>query len=72
MTKRIPRDVRGAQRRGWHVIELDAEKRMDVSYLSLLFWTDRHAKGRVVSSYSPTKFAFEKEEDASWFVLKWR
>lgn len=72
MKKRIPRDVRGAKRQGWHVIEIDDWHRMDVSYLGLLFWTDRHAKGKVVSSYSPTKFAFEKEEDASWFTLKWR
>lgn len=67
--KNNPRSVRGAVRRKWTIVEV--KHRDDVSYLGLQIWTDRNAKGRYVSSFSPTKFAFEREEDASWFTLKW-
>jgi hypothetical protein len=67
--KNNPRSVRSAVRRKWKVVEV--KHRDDVSYLGLQIWTDRNAKGRYVSSFSPTKFAFEREEDASWFALKW-
>ena len=71
MRKNKPRSVRGALRRGWTVIEVKDYAGKNVSYLGLQIWTDRNAKGRYVSSFSPTKFAFEREEDASWFALKW-
>ena len=67
--KNNPRSVRSAVRRKWKVVEV--KHRDDVSYLCLQIWTDRNVKGKYVSSFSPTKFAFEREEDASWFTLRW-
>jgi len=71
MKNNKPRDIRGAVRRGWTVIEVKNHAKKNVSYLGLQIWTDRNAKGRYVSRFSPTKFAFELEKDASWFALKW-
>ena len=69
--KRKPRDIRSAKRQGWTVVEPKNYAGKNVSYLGLMIWTDRNAKGRYVSSFSPTRFAFENEGDASWFALKW-
>lgn len=72
-TTRKPRDIRSAKRQGWTVVEPQGtlyEKGV-VSYLGLMIWTDRNAKGRYVSSFQPTRFAFESERDASWFLLRW-
>ena len=69
MRKRNPRSVRGARRRGWTVIEPKPTE--DASYLGLQIWTDRNDKGKYVSSFMPTKFAFELERDANWFALRW-
>lgn len=68
-----PRSVRGAGRRGWHVVKIDPEKRMasNTSWLGLLVWADKNMKGPYVSSFETNKFAFEKTEDASWFTMKW-
>ena len=68
-----PRDVRGAKRQGWIVVEPQGSlyEKGVVSYLGLMIWTDRNAKGRYISSFQPTRFAFETERDASWFALKW-
>lgn len=69
MRKNNPRTVRGAQRRGWTVIE--PKPTQDASYLGLRVWADRNVKGKYVSSFMPTKFAFELEQDATWFALCW-
>ena len=71
--KRKPRDIRSAKRRGWTVVKpiYNPTKEGNPSYLGLQIWTDRNAKGKWVSSFSPTKFAFELERDASWFLLRW-
>jgi hypothetical protein len=73
MKRRWPRSVRGAVRRGWTVITPDYDPTRDgnPSYLGLQIWTDRNANGHWVSSFSPTKFAFELEKDAVWFALRW-
>lgn len=71
MKRRYPRSVRGAKRRGWTMIEPKNYADKNVSYLGLQIWTDRNAKGKYVSSFEPTKFAFELDRDASWFALKW-
>jgi hypothetical protein len=69
-----PRSVRGAVRRGWHLVDLTgvslAEK-FNVSYLGLQIWSDRNMAGRYVSSFNPTKFAFEDPSDALIFKLKY-
>lgn len=71
MRKNKPRNLRSAARRNWTIV--DIEHRDDVSYLGLQIWTDRHVKGRYISSFYPwpCKFAFELEQDASMFALKW-
>ena len=69
MRRNNPRSVRGARRRGWIVIE--PKPTQDASYLGLQIWTDRNVKGKYVSSFMPTKFAFELERDANWFALRW-
>jgi len=68
---RSPRDIRSAVRRGWRVIEVKNHMDMNVSYLGLQIWTDRNTRGRYISSFMPTRFAFELEKDAAWFALKW-
>lgn len=71
MKNRKPRDIRSAVRRGWNVVEVSNLGIKGVSYLGLQIWTDRNAKGKYVSSFMPTKFAFENDGDAAWFALKW-
>lgn len=71
MKRRYPRSVRGAKRRGWTVVEPKNYADKGASYLGLMIWTDRNAKGKYVSSFEPTRFAFENEGDAAWFALKW-
>lgn len=71
MKNRKPRDIRSAVRRGWTVIDVKNHIDKNVSYLGLQVWTDRNAKGRYISRFMPTKFAFENESDAAWFALKW-
>lgn len=67
--RKDPRSVRGAEKRGWKIVEV--KHRNDVSYLGLIIWTDRSAKGKYISSFSPTRFAFELDGDAAWFALRW-
>lgn len=75
--KTNPRTVRGAERRGWHVVELPREVWIDrgtgnqTSWLGLQIWTDRNSDGYWVSSFGIRKFAFEKVEDASKFLFQW-
>lgn len=71
MRKNKPKSVRGALRRGWTVIEVNDYAGKNVSYLGLQIWTDRNVKGKYVSSFMPTQFAFELEKDANWFALRW-
>ena len=71
MKQRRPRDIRSAVRRGWTLIEVKNHMDMNVSYLGLQIWTDRNSRGRYISRFMPTKFAFELEKDAAWFALKW-
>jgi hypothetical protein len=71
MRKNKPKSVRGALRRGWTVIEVKDYAGKNVSYLGLQIWTDRNVKGKYVSSFMPTQFAFELEKDANWFALRW-
>jgi hypothetical protein len=69
MKRKYPRSVRAAKRRGWAVVE--PTKFNNVSYLGLMIWTDRNTTGKYVSSFEPTRFAFEQIADAAYFTLKW-
>jgi len=73
MRRKFPRNVRSAKRRGWFVVEptYDPTKQGNPSYLGLQIWTDVNSKGKYVSSFDPTRFAFESIDDAAFFSLKW-
>jgi hypothetical protein len=71
--KTKPRNIRSAIRRGWHLVDLSEAnyaQRANTSYLGLQIWADRNKTGRYVSSFMPTKFAFEQAEDALMFKLR--
>ena len=68
-----PRSVRGASRRGWRVVDVSKNyvEKYNRSYVGIQIWTDRNAKGYYVSSFLPhPRFAFEREEDAVLFTLR--
>ena len=69
--KTNPRSVRGARKRGWRIVEAKNYATKNVSWLGLHIWSDRMLTGNFVSSYANHEFAFEREEDASHFVMKW-
>lgn len=68
-----PRSVRGAAKRGWHVVTLPRNtlEKHNVSWLGLDIWASRQAQSYYVKSYQNRQFAFEREADASWFTMKW-
>ena len=67
-----PRTVRGARKRGWHVVQVDLGKLQDrASWLGLSIWCERAMNGYWVNSFSLREFAFEKGADATAFQLKW-
>jgi hypothetical protein len=65
-----PRSIRGACRRGWHVVEIDLRKR-DVKWMELCIWAERGLGGYWVASHWLRQFAFESGADAVAFKLKW-
>jgi hypothetical protein len=72
--KSNPRTVRGARRRGWHVVDVpdDAFKKINQSFLGLMMEADRQCKGYYVTQWQPqAKFAFENIDDAAYFTLRW-
>ena len=71
MKRNNPRSVRGAERRGWRVLEVKDYAKKNVSWLGLCIWSDRHMKGHYVQNFQSHKFAFERDEDASHFLMKW-
>lgn len=66
-----PRTVRGAKKRGWHVISPKPSYVEKTSWLGLNIWCDRGTAGYWVSSFGLREFAFEKGSDAMAFQLKW-
>jgi hypothetical protein len=66
-----PRTVRSAKRQGWRVVTAKNYSDKNVSWVGLMIWSDRMLKGNYVQSYSNHEFAFEREEDASHFLMKW-
>ena len=69
----LPRTVRGAVKKGWHVVTLPRNtlEKHNVSWLGLDIWAVKQSQGWHVSSFANRQFAFEKLEDASWFTMKW-
>lgn len=73
MKRKYPRSVRGAKRQGWYVLTIErvSYDKHNISYLGLQIWAERNTKGKYISSFDKSQFAFELERDASWFALKW-
>jgi hypothetical protein len=67
-----PRTVRGATRKGWHVVEVprDFGEKHKLSWLGVGMWASRHTRGYFVDSFATRQFAFELEEDASRFIFQ--
>ena len=74
-----PRTIRGAEKRGWHVVHVPVGKRFyspdsgtQLSWLGLEFWTNKNCKGEWVNEYFPNRqYAFKEAEDASKFIFQW-
>lgn len=66
-----PRTVRGAKKRGWHIVQVDLKKLSDVSWVGLCIWCERALGGYWVNSFHYRQFAFESGADATAFKLKW-
>ena len=71
--KNLPRSVRGAERRGYYIVDVPKEtgQQLNVSWLSLCVWTDTYACDHFLNNYMLRQFAFASERDASMFTLKW-
>ena len=69
-----PRTVRGAKKRGWHVVKCGSRAvrngEVVASWLGLNIWADCNC-GYFVSSFALGTFAFENASDAMIFQLKW-
>jgi hypothetical protein len=68
-----PRTVRGARKKGWHVVAVprDILDKHNTSWLGLEMWTAHKTRGNFVTSFMNREFAFEDTADASWFTMKW-
>lgn len=73
-----PRTIRGASKRGWHIVELKSPvvkevngKPTPISWIGVNIWTSRYAKGYWLSNFMLGKFAFENSVDASMFIMQW-
>jgi hypothetical protein len=69
-----PRTVRGAVKRGWHVVEVDSRKLLNernIRWMTLCLWAERSLGGYWVASHWLRQFAFESGADAVAFKLKW-
>jgi hypothetical protein len=67
-----PRSIRGARKRGWHVIKVDLQSlRERTSWMGLNIWCDVACSGYWVSSFGLRELAFENSADATMFKLKW-
>jgi len=71
--KTNPRTVRGARKKGWHVIKVPNSyiEKHSTSWLGLVMWATHKTKGNFVNNFAMREFAFETTEDASWFTMKW-
>lgn len=67
-----PRTVRGARKRGWHVVRINLSKIEDrVSWMGLCIWAEAALSSYWVASFHLREFAFESGADATAFQLKW-
>jgi hypothetical protein len=66
-----PRSVRGAKKRGWHVIVPKPSYVEKTSWLGLNMWCGTRCSGYWIGNFAMRKFAFEKSSDAMLFQLTW-
>lgn len=69
-TRNEIRGVREAEREGWRVVNT-RDLKGPTSWNQLYDWLDHNCKGDFRESFYLQKIAFEKDRDASWFMLKW-
>ena len=68
----LPRSIRGARKKGWHVVKVpDSYREKNVSWLGLEIWAHRQSKSFFVCNFAMREFAFKSTEDATWFTMKW-
>lgn len=66
-----PRSIRGAKKRGWHIVRARNNYVETASWMGLNIWCERTAGGYWLSSFHYREFAFENGTDALAFKLKW-
>jgi hypothetical protein len=66
-----PRTVRGAQKRGWHVVQAQNGYEAKASWMGLNIWCEQQMSSYWVSSFQRREFAFESGADATAFKLRW-
>ena len=73
--KTNPRSIRGAKKRGWHVVKSGTagfkNGELKATWLGLNIWADSACRGYWVSSFYYGEFAFEDPADATAFTMKW-
>lgn len=71
--KNYPTSIRGAKRRGYTIVDVPIGnmEKFNTSWLGLVIWTDRCSSKHFINNFAERKMAFEAEEDASMFMLKW-
>jgi len=67
-----PRTIHGAQKRGWHVVQVPRNymDRYDITWLGIGLWASRHSNGYFLDNFLLRQFAFERDEDASKFIFQ--
>ena len=64
------RGVREAKREGWRVVNTRKLKG-PASWNQLYAWLDKNCTGQYKESFYLQEIAFEKDRDASWFIMRW-
>jgi hypothetical protein len=67
-----PRSVNGAERKGWHIVEVPRNyfEKHKLSWVGIELWTGRNTRGYFATEFLTRRFAFEREEDASKFIFQ--
>jgi hypothetical protein len=66
-----PRSIRGAKKRGWHMVKVNNNYVERTSWVGLNIWCECSTSGYWIGSFHYREFAFESGADATAFQLKW-
>jgi hypothetical protein len=69
-TKTKMRGVREARKNGWQIVNTRNLKE-PTSWNQLTVWLVSNCKGNYKESFFLQQIAFERDRDASWFIMKW-